>query len=347
MDGTVHLTHYSIRQRRRQQQQQPNHSWSSSASAGAGAVVSFVRVESRQEVCRHARYVRCLAWNHHQEDGGIVGTGSGAGAAVLASASADGVLQLHRVEKNWAWVPRDDDEGGGDDAGVRGAGDGDGAPLTISRLASFHLPGAVEALCFLSEASLLCYARGTPYFTVLDVSSDLGATSSSPSSPKQATARIHLNSSVHDDHVSFCVLQASSRHHGRHVLAATDAHRNFVLDASSGKIVRNFYGHANDAYSHPRACWSRSGRYALGNNTEDGAVLVWDVASSQVADFLALPGESQQSLRDMYSSPSSDALVTTSFDKTTNLWFYEDRAEEAMSGSLATAPSADSNAMEN
>jgi hypothetical protein len=69
------------------------------------------------------------------------------------------------------------------------------------------------------------------------------------------------------------------------------------------------------------------------------------VASSQVADFLALPGESQQSLRDMYSSPSSDALVTTSFDKTTNLWFYEDGTDEAMTGSLATAPSADSNAM--
>lgn len=308
MDGTVAVTHYSIRHR---QQQQPPQNGNASSST-TSFLVSFVRVESHQKVCQHAKYVRSLAWNHSQQ-------------SVLASASADGVVYLHKVDKNWAWVPRDDDDNDDVDMGD----DDNKSPLRITRVASFHLPGAVESLCFLNEASLLCYARGTPYFTVLNAVSDPGSTTATSDSTagSTTTTRIHLNSSLHDDHVSFCVLQASAFGWnggggcGKHVVAATDAHRNFVLDVPSGKIVRNFYGHSNDGYSHPKASWSRSGQYVLGNTTEDGSVVVWDVASSQIVDRLSSPQHSQP-LRDLYVSPLSDALVATSFDKVTRLWFY-------------------------
>jgi WD40 repeat protein len=133
---------------------------------------------------------------------------------------------------------------------------------------------------------------------------------------------------------------------GQYVASATDANRNFILDVSSGKIVRNFYGHSNDGYSQPKVAWSRSGQYVLGNTTEDGSVVVWDVSSSSIADRLS--SHHTQPIRDMYASPASDALVTTSFDKMTNLWFYEEEARNdgnANSRTLGMARSTDSSDM--
>jgi len=40
----------------------------------------------------------------------------------------------------------------------------------VERIQTFHLPGAVEALCFLDNGSTLCcYARGTSYLSYFDL----------------------------------------------------------------------------------------------------------------------------------------------------------------------------------
>jgi WD40 repeat protein len=295
MDGSVHVIQYATRRH---------------------LSTTSLHVASQQRVCQHGKYVRTLVW----KAGGTLSNASSS-SALLASASADGVVYLHKVETNahHEFMESDDDN---DDTRAQ--------PMLVTCLTSLHLSGAIESMCFVKD-TLLCYARGTPHFTVLN----LAGLSLAPT-------KIHLNPSLHDSHVSFCVMHAGT-YDDKYVVAATDTNRNFVLDvSSSGKIVRDFYGHANDGYSQPKVAWSQSGQYVMGNTTEDGSVVVWDVASASIVDRLS--SRHTQPVRDLYSSTSSNTLVTTSFDKLTNLWFYDESTSDAIP-SIHTARTTDSNDM--
>jgi WD40 repeat protein len=295
MDGSVHVIQYATRRQ---------------------MSTTSLHVASQQRVCQHGKYVRTLVW----KAGGALSYASSS-SALLASASADGVVYLHKIETNaqHEFMESDDDN---DDTRAQ--------PMLVTRLTSLHLSGAIESMCFVKD-TLLCYARGTPHFTVLNLSD-----------VTLAPTKIHLNPSLHDSHVSFCVMHAGTYDH-KYVVAATDTNRNFVLDVStSGKIVRDFYGHANDEFSQPKVAWSQSGQYVMGNTTEDGSVVVWDVASASIVDRLS--SRHTQPVRDLYSSTSSNTLVTTSFDKLTNLWFYDESTSDAIP-SIGTARTTDSNDM--
>jgi WD40 repeat protein len=120
-----------------------------------------------------------------------------------------------------------------------------------------------------------------------------------------------------DEHVSFAVMDMKPWQ-DKYLALATDNSRNIIMDVATGKQVRNLYGHSNDGYSHPKVAWSQSGQYLMGNTQEDGSVCVWDIASSSIVQHLKGHGTP---VRDIYSSPTSDTMVTTAFDKATRFWF--------------------------
>ena len=123
---------------------------------------------------------------------------------------------------------------------------------------------------------------------------------------------------MEDQHVSFAVMDMAVSPNGKYLACATDASRNLILEIDTGLHVRNLYGHENDAYSNPKIAWSCNNQYILGNTQQEGAICVWDIASTQMVQKIVEHG---QTIRDLYSSSTTDTLVTTSFDKQTKLWF--------------------------
>jgi WD40 repeat protein len=184
--------------------------------------------------------------------------------------------------------------------------------VSLEEVKSFHFKGAVETLCFTKNGSvLILYERDTSYLTYIDLIDGFKLSTYS------------INGDVcggFDGHVSFAVLQLALSPDGKYICAATDASRNIVMEVGSSNIVRDLYGHKNDSFSNPRVAWSQNGQYIFGNTQEDCSLLVWDVASSKIVK--ALKGHDGQ-LRDIYSSKSSDIVVTASFDKSCRVWLNE------------------------
>lgn len=245
---------------------------------------------------KHGKYVKKVAWNS---------------AGLLASASADGTVQVHKVTLDVDYT-KDDDSA---------------HQLTVKSLEKLHLSGAVEAMCFVQDQYLVCYAREKPYLLVFD------------SQEEFAIRKINLNSggrpaaagtSMEDQHVSFAVMDiaASPNNQHKYLALATDSSRNIIVAFDTGLQVRNLYGHQNDGFSNPKIAWSHNGQYLLGNTQEDASICVWDIASSQLVARIggSVSGDAKsnghgQTVRDMFASATTDTLVTTSFDKQTKLWF--------------------------
>jgi len=222
---------------------------------------------------QHKRYVRNVVWAFDEN--------------LMASASADGVIQVHRV----VW-------------------DGLSENVSLEKVETLNLLGPVEGLCFHRE-KLICYARGTPYLLYFDVKENF----------KQS--KINLNkgqagyAAGFDEHVSFAVMDIAA--HGDYLALATDTSRNIIMEFETGIQVRNLYGHKNDGFSQPKIAWSKNGQYIYGNTQEEAMVCVWDVSGSTIVQ--KLENVHTQAIRDLCSSHLTDTLVTTSFDKQTNLWF--------------------------
>uniref|UniRef100_A0A7S2ENR5 Autophagy-related protein 16 domain-containing protein n=1 Tax=Trieres chinensis TaxID=1514140 RepID=A0A7S2ENR5_TRICV len=224
---------------------------------------------------KHKKYVKCLAWS--------------LSAPILASASADGTVELIQVG--------------------RPTGSGE---VQVERLQSMHLPGPVEAMCFLDRGEqLVCYARDTPYLSYFDMTDGY----------KQTKYNVNSEVKGFEDHVSFAIMHLVPSPDGKYLAAATDTSRNIIFEAGSSKQIRNLYGHKNDGFSQPKIAWSSSGQYLFGNTQEDSSVCVWDIASASIVRRLdgSVGGHTSQ-IRDITSSPISDTLVTASYDKTIKVW---------------------------
>ncbi len=207
---------------------------------------------------------------------------------ILAAASADGTVMILKVDLQ------------------------DSGSVTVEIVQRLHLSGTPESICFSADGSkLMCYIRDTPYLARFNLENDFEMT------------KINLNKGSgaavggFEDHVSFAVMDMSVSPNGKYIALATDTSRNIVIDAVSGKQIRNLYGHTNDGFSNPKIAWSRSGQYIFGNTQEDGSCCVWDVASSSIVKRLAAHASP---IRGLFSSHLSDTLVTTSFDKQTKIW---------------------------
>jgi len=235
---------------------------------------------------RHAKYVKCLAWSPTRP--------------ILATASADGTVQITQIvmDSELGSMSMDmDDE----------TKTADPQKVGLETLSTLHLPGPVEAMTFLPDGStLVCHARGTSYLSYFDLNDDCKHTKHS------------VNGDItggYDEHVSFTVMALVP--HGKYLAAATDSSRNIIFEAHSSRQIRNLYGHQNDAYSQPKIAWSSSGQYLLGNTQVDGSVCVWDIASTKLIRQL---NDHQGTVRDLFSSPHSDTLVTVSYDKSAKVW---------------------------
>jgi len=249
MDGSVHVLYF---------EKERSSNWLHTEEIAKGTI-------------KHGKYVRCLAWSSTEN--------------ILATASADGSVQIHKLE--WNFV--------------------DATGATLKKIESLQLSGPVESLCF-REDHLCCYARGSSNLICFDLRNNF------------AQSNINLNrgpgNACFDDHVSFAVMDISP--YERNYLAlATDSSRNIIMDWRSGNQVRNLYGHKNDSYSQPKIATSKNGQYLYGNSQHESVVCVWDIATSSIVE--RLEGHSNP-IRDMYASNSSDTLVTTSFDKKTQFW---------------------------
>ena len=231
---------------------------------------------------KHEKYVKTICWSPSEQ--------------LMASASADGTIKLHRV------------------GSVMNMFDGsDADEFSLEIIQSMHFDGPVEAMCFVDNGkSLCCYVRGTSYLTYFDLKDDY----------KQSKYSLNGKAAIgdrFDDHVSFSVLSLQSSPNGKYVAAATDVARNIIMEAKSDRIVRNLYGHNNDGFSNPKIAWSSSGQYIYGNSQNENCVCVWDVASAAMVKRL----EGDGFVRDIYSSSTTDTVATVSFDKTAKVWLNE------------------------
>jgi WD40 repeat protein len=100
---------------------------------GAGIQASG---ETLDDSMKHRKFVRGVAWSDRKP--------------ILATAGADGTVQVFRAERTGM----------------------DFEQVTLSKLESFHLQGAVESLCFVQD-KLVCYARGFPHLSLFDMSTYL------------------------------------------------------------------------------------------------------------------------------------------------------------------------------
>mmetsp|Transcript_60458 Transcript_60458/g.179117 ORF Transcript_60458/g.179117 Transcript_60458/m.179117 type:complete len:300 (-) Transcript_60458:161-1060(-) len=262
---------------------------------------------------KHGKYVKCLAWSPS--------------APLLATGSADGAVQLTKV------LGQPEDRG-------------NTSEIRLENVRTMHLPGAIEAMCFLDNGNtLVCYARETPYLSYFDLTDEC----------KQTKYNVNEAVKGFEDHVSFAIMHLVPSPNEKHLAAATDTHRNIIFKAGSSKQVRNLYGmyevidhshfalavlccalsqpfsniwqpycssgHKNDGFSQPKIAWSQTGQYLFGNTQEDSSICVWDIASSSIVKRIdrSTGGHSGQ-IRDMFGSPTSDTIVTASYDKTVKVW---------------------------
>lgn len=218
---------------------------------------------------KHTKYIRAVAWSSQDN--------------MLATSSADGCVQLHRVK----WNGLDDN-------------------IQLEKIETLILSGPVESLCFHKDF-LVCYVRGTPYLSYFDISKDFQRTNHSLN---QGTG-----SAGFSDHVSFCVMDMAP--FGDYLALATDTSRNIIIEFDTGRQIRNLYGHQNDGFSQPKIAWSQNGQYLYGNTQDESTLVVWDIASAAIVE--RMEGH-DNNIRDLFSSKFSDTVVTTSFDKKTNIW---------------------------
>ena len=126
MDGSVHLIAYRLEMGRVK-------AWTLDVQPGENKI-------------KHTKYVKTMDWV--QDDSGI-----------LASASADGTVQIYKIS---AVSSGDDDE--------IMDGDGDTTSAKVELVKSLHMKGAVEAVCFVNNGDTLCvYERDTPYLAYFDL----------------------------------------------------------------------------------------------------------------------------------------------------------------------------------
>lgn len=257
----------------------------------SGIINAWPLKNAGEENIKYKKYVKSIAWSQS--------------SPVLASASADGTVTLSKVslfDEDEAMEGDDDDN---DDVNDKGGNKG----VKIEKLKSFHFTGAVETLCFVKDGTSLClYERDTSFLTYLDLNDEYKLT------------KFSLNGTLtggFDDFVSFAVMQLSLSPNGKYLCAATDASRNIIIEVGTDKIIRDLYGHKNDGFSQPRVEWSMSGQYVFGNTQENNSICVWEVSSASIVKKL---DSHTGQIRDMFSSKTSDTMITASYDKSCKVW---------------------------
>lgn len=172
---------------------------------------------------KHGKYVKSVCWSPSSN--------------VVASASADGTIQLTRIGSSE----------------ILNAENFSGR-ISMEVVQSVHFDSPVEAMCFLNSGdTLCCYVRGTSYLTYFDLKDAFKQTKYSLNGGSAGTG-------CFDDHVSFAILSIQpSPKGGKYLALATDMSRNIIMQTGTDRIIRNLYGHKNDGFSNPKIAWSGNG----------------------------------------------------------------------------------------
>ena len=161
-----------------------------------GAVGIGAHILTTTTSIKHMKYVKCCCWS--------------TSSPILATASADGTIQFTRVGQ-----PAEDGH------------------VNIEKVQTLHLPGPIEAMCFLNSGNtLVCYARDTPYLSYFNLAEGY----------KQTKFNVNAGVKGFEEHVSFAIMHLVPSPDGKYLAAATDTSRNIIFEAGSSKIVRNLYG---------------------------------------------------------------------------------------------------------
>jgi WD domain, G-beta repeat len=277
---------------------------------------------------KHDKYVSSMAWSRRccMDNTTINKFGY-----FLATASADGTIHIYTVSEHDSSRTKHDEE----------------RKLQIQHVESLYFDGAITCLCFTTNTSidndiiLYAYVRNTPHLKVIRMPTNEG-------SPSCRITTLHLNASLLDDHVSFAVLDIKTSFDEKYVALACDNHCHLILDNTISpnqqlaKIVRKLYGHTADCYSRPVLAWSYNGQYIYSNTQNDTKLCIYSVASGKllledganyehdnnnnVASSKDRATQQQpwgghvRPIKDLYSHPYKNLLVTTSFDHHTILW---------------------------
>lgn len=231
---------------------------------------------------KHGKYVKTICWSPSEP--------------IIASASADGTVQLTRVLDV----------------------DSEAATASLEVVQSIHFDAAVESMCFLNNGdTFCCYVRETSYLSYFDLKDGFKQSKISLNGGSAGTG-------CFDEHVSFAILSLLPSPNGQYLAAATDTSRNIIMEIGTERIVRNLYGHKNDGFSNPKIAWSSNGQYLYGNSQDENCICVWDIASSSIVKRLDREaGGHGGFVRDIYSSSNSDTLASVSFDKAAKIWLRD------------------------
>jgi WD40 repeat protein len=186
----------------------------------------------------------------------------------------------------------------------------------VTHLHSLHFDAPVEAMVF-AKSKFICHVRNSPHLYVID-----------DTSWELQNVDIHEGyNGGFENHVSFCVLDLQLSPNGQFLACATDAHRHIILDCNDYRIVRNLYGHQADSYSSPVIAWSTNSQYLYSNHQHEAKIVVYELASGKIVSELMVAASQQQHhtrpIKALYSSKSSNTLVSISWDRSTIIWFTE------------------------
>jgi len=284
MDGTLALLQYN------------NNNNNTPNNGGSALTVKRIATSA---LISHRKYIKCVQWSSC--------------SSRLATCSADGDIHVYTVEPTTTATMNDDDY------------EDNECSFQITLLRSLHLSGPVECLAFGADHLLLAHARGTAVLSEFDLSNDFALT------------EINLNTNHPDalnggfeEHVSFTCLDLQVSPDGKFLALATDNHRHMILDNNSSSSatslkyqqVRNLYGHCADGFSSPVLAWSANGQYLYCNEQNACQLTVYDIASSKIVGSDALQKQPHtRPIKALWSSPKTNTLVTTSFDRNTVVWF--------------------------
>lgn len=140
MDGSVHLIGYRLE---------------------LGRVRAWSLNIANQTQIKHTKYVKSMDWAPGVDAGG---------ASILASASADGTVQICKIAVELEDVDVDMDDDGSD---MNIHANANNATARVDLIKSLHMTGAVEAVCFVNDGDKLCiYERGTSHLAYFDLNDD-------------------------------------------------------------------------------------------------------------------------------------------------------------------------------
>jgi len=182
-----------------------------------------------------------------------------------------------------------------------------GAATFITESWHFPFPSTIEDMQVLKgfpgETLLAVAVQKSTFLHILNVEE------------KQEVSKVNMNAHG-DTHVSFVAKHLAMSPCSKYLLISTDGGRIIMMNTSTWRQVRNFYGLPVEKFGNPCAALSPSGQYVFAIAT-GGQVWVFHVGKSKV---IAKLSAHSINVRYLEVDTQHGVLVTCSYDKSVKLW---------------------------